>query len=331
MTPLAIGLALVISSAAAAAPTGDSSEEDRWLLLRAREWMARIGLSEGGWDGDVAAGLRDAGPLPPTDPLIRELEPLLRTVARDAPLGLFRPQGPVPVPDPSWTFAWLDVDGDGRREIVLAGGTGPAPFYAVLQSVQAEGRVTWRILHRAPFRFLGAAAHAGRVHFFGAFDGYGIEGAALTVDTVDPSSAPTGRRLRLDLPGWDARPLAPGTTVEDCTTARRTKLRTEPRVDDAPREDGLGGSFAGNLLQTLEKGSTGWRLDAEKGTDGRVWALCFFVGPSPRNLHQTDREMASPRRLTRAPLAPGESVIVGWVAVENLAQGAASPAAGAPR
>src|SRR5512140_191699 len=111
---LTLALALTSAVAPPADPTepppAAMDEEDRWVLLRAREWMARVGLGDGsGWEGDVAAGLRDAAPLAATDPQIRELEPLLRSVASAAPRGIFADDAPAPA---SWTFAWLDFDGD---------------------------------------------------------------------------------------------------------------------------------------------------------------------------------------------------------------------------
>ncbi|HSM92996.1 MAG TPA: hypothetical protein VLT47_08895 [Anaeromyxobacteraceae bacterium] len=307
--------------AISAMPTAAQDEEDRWVLLRSRQWMARVGLGSGsGWDGDVAAGIRDAAPLSPTDPLVRELEPLLRRVASEAPPGLAPAREPGPIPDPGWTLAWRDVDGDGRQEIVVAGGTSPAPFYAVIQRAEPDGRSSWRILHQAPFRFLGASTHAGHLFLFGAFDGYGVAGAALAVDRVDASNAgpASSGQVLFELPGWEAGPLAAEPTIVGCTTARRTKLRAAPRRDDMPREDGLGGHLPGNLLQTIEKGSTGWSLDSAKGPGGQRWTLCFFVGSSPMESERPEKAMSRPLKAKRAPLAAGGRVLVGWVPSADL-------------
>jgi hypothetical protein len=333
---MALALALSVAASPPSPPGGERSvapgpapsaesaaarDEDRWVFLRARHWMARIGIAgDDGWDGDVAAGLRDAAPLAPENPLIPELRPLLRSVAREAPKGLVAQEEEGPIPGPGWTLAWLDVDGDGSRELVVAGGTSPAPFFAVLQRSSTEGRGAWRRLHAAPFRFLGAEAHAGHLHFFGAFDGYGVAGPALAVDRVDSagSGPPSSSRLLFNMPGWDPRRLGTEAKVEGCTTARRTKLRTEPLRDDAPREDGLGAHLPGNLFQAIEKGATGWRLDSTKGPGGQRWTLCFFAGPSPLEFERPVEAMLRPLKASPGPLAPGARVLVGWVPSGDL-------------
>ena len=251
------------SEASVALETGSGlADEDLWVLAQARDKIFNRGNEE--WSGDVASGIKDAPAIPAADPVLRELEPLLRSIIGREPAGIAPRQTPDQIPQPWWRFAWWDVDGDDKKEIVLAAGTSPAPYYAVFQ--RAEGGQSWRILHEARLRFLGSASHSGRAYFFGVFDGYGVASPVLAIDSVATNHAAgaSKQELRFDLREWPAG--HPGRhSIAVATTARATKLRTAPRKDDKPTDNGMGGEFPGNLFQTLAPGSTGWTLDSREG------------------------------------------------------------------
>jgi hypothetical protein len=292
------------------------SAEDLWILLRAREWMFRLGSDE--WSGDIAAGIKDAPALLGTDPALRELKPLLTSIATREPASIAPRQAPEQIPRPWWKLAWVDVDGDGKQEIVLAGGTSPAPYYAVFQ--HSEGAdLSWRILHEAPFRFLGSATHAGRIYLFGVFDGYGVDTPVLAIDSIAAAAQATDGRIRIDLPEWPEKNSEPA-PIAVGTTTKVTKLRAQPKQDDKLTDRGMGSDLPGNLIQTLAAGSTGWVLYSQKGKDGQGWALCCFVGPSPMGSEHPLKEMLAPRKLSRQPLTLAKNLIVGWIRARDLVE-----------
>ena len=276
--------------------------EDLWLLDQARAAILRPGSDR--WSGDVAEALAAARPLPATDPIVAELAPLLAEAAAREPRGLFPSPRNAPVPRPGWRLAWLDLDGDGQPEIVLAGGSSPAPYYAVFDRVGTA----WRFLHDAPFRFLGAATHRGHLHLLSVFDGYGVEGPRLAVDTID-STGRSKQHLVFSLMEWPTAPTA-SAPASECTTARTTALRSTAVRDDHPTDRGMKALAPGNVFQTLAVGSTGWVLQIVRGEDGEPWSLCCFVGEAAAPLR--------PRTLHRRALASSGRVLVGWVRTRDL-------------
>ncbi len=168
--------------------------------------------------------------------------------------------------------AWLDLDGAGQPEIVLAGGSSPAPYYAVFERLGTS----WRFLHDGPFRFLGAATHRGRLHLLSVFDGYGVDGPRLAVDTID-STGRSKQHLVFSLMEWPTAATA-SAPVSECTTARTTALRSTAVRDDHPTDRGTETLASGNVFQTLAVGSTGWVLQTVRGEDGAPRSLCCFVG-----------------------------------------------------
>jgi hypothetical protein len=212
------------------------------------------------------------------------------------------------------------VDGDDKKDLVLVGGSSPAPYYAVLQRIVDKGH-SWRVLHEARFRFLGSTSRAGRAYFFGVFDGYGVASPVLAIDSVatNDASGASKHQIRFDLLEWPTgKPEKDSIAV--ATATRVTKLRTAPRKDDKPADRGLNQQFPGNLFQTLAPGSTGWTLHIEKGRDGQDWALCCFVGTSPMSSEQPVKEMLVPRTLLRRPLTSVQNLLVGWVPTRDLAE-----------
>jgi hypothetical protein len=276
--------------------------EDLWLLEQARAAILRLGSEN--WSGDVAEALASARPLRATDPVVAELAPLLAEAAVREPRGPAPSPRNAPVPRPGWRLAWLDLDGAVQPAIVLAGGSSPAPYYAVF------GRVgtSWRFLHDAPFRFLGAATHHGRLHLLSVFDGYGVDGPMLAVDIID-STGRSKQHLVFSLMEWPTGTTAPG-SLSECTTARTTALRSRAVRDDHPTDRGMEALAPGNVFQTLAVGSTGWVLQTVRGEDGERWSLCCFVGEPAAPLR--------PRTLRRRPLASSGSVLVGWVRARDL-------------
>jgi hypothetical protein len=290
--------------------------EDVWLLEQARAAILRLGNEP--WSGDVAEALGAARPLLATDPVVAELAPLLEEAAAREPVGLVRrldgrdsprPERPAPSPRapvlrPGWRLASLNLDGDGQPEIVLTGGSSPAPYYAVFDRVGT----TWRFLHDAPLRFLGAAMHGGRLHLLGVFDGHGVDGPRLAVDTVD-STGRSKHHLVFSLLEWPTGTTA-SAPISGCTTARTTALRSTAVRDDHPTERGTETLAPGNVFQTLAAGSTGWVLQTVGGEDGEPWSLCCFVGEVAAPLR--------PRTLQRRALASSGHVLVGWVRTRDL-------------
>jgi len=308
--------ALLIGCTTKPATDVPARDDDRWLLQQARESMFKVGIEH---SGDDTVGLTGAVALSPTDPQVRELEPLLDAVARAAPKGIVAGDRPNPE---QWRYAWLDIDGDGRREILLTGGTGPAPFYALLKQGRGDAPTSWRILHQAPFRFLGVSLRAGTIYLFGGFDGYGVLNPSLVVDRIENNSAATSptKRLVFDLLGWDSNAQIAKTSVRACSTTKQTTLRTGPERDDQPVETGLGDDLPGNLFQTLAAGSTGWKLAAARDPEGPGWSLCCFVGTSPLDAEEPGKEMLVPKRLIRKPLVSVTTLLVGWVPSDDLAE-----------
>ena len=276
--------------------------EDLWLLEQARAAILRPGSDR--WSGDVAEALAAARPLPATDPIVAELAPLLAEAAAREPRGLFPSPRNAPVPRPGWRLAWLDLDGDGQPEIVLAGGSSPAPYYAVFDRVGTA----WRFLHDAPFRFLGAATDRGRLHLLGVFDGYGVDGPRLAFDAID-STGRSKQHLVFSLMEWP-KGMAASAPISECTTARTTALRSTAVRDDRPTDRGMETLAPGNVFQTLAAGSTGWVLQTARGEDGEPWSLCCFVGDVAAPLR--------PRALHRRALTSSGRVLVGWVRTRDL-------------
>lgn len=279
-----------------------TAPEDVWLLEQARASILRLGSER--WSGDVAEGLAAARPLLATDPVVAELGPLLAQVAAREPRGPAPAPPNAPVPRPGWRFAWLDLDGAAKPAIVLAGGSSPAPYYAVF----VRARTAWRVLHDAPLRFLGAATHRGRLHLLGVFDGYGVDGPSLAVDAID-STGGSKRHLVFRLMEWPVGTTAPA-PVSECATARTTALRSTAARDDHPTDRGTETLAPGNVFQTLSVGSTGWVLQTVRGEDGEPWSLCCFVGDAAAPLR--------PQTLHRRSLATAGSVLVGWVRTRDL-------------
>jgi hypothetical protein len=298
-------LASVLAAAALSAGPATAGD-DVWLLEQARAPILRLGSER--WSGDVAEALAAARPLPATDPVVAELAPLLAEAAVREPRGPAPAPLNAPVPRPGWRLAWLDLDGDGEPEIVLAGGSSPAPYYAVFDRVGTA----WRLLHDAPFRFLSAATHGGRLHLLSVFDGYGVAGSRLAVDTID-STGRSKQHLVFSLMEWPATGTTGATAsapVSGCTTARTTALRSTAVRDDHPTDRGTETLAPGNVFQTLAAGSTGWVLQTVRGEDGEPWSLCCFVGEAAAPLH--------PRTLHRRALASSGRALVGWVRTRDL-------------
>ncbi len=216
--------------------------EDVWLLEQARAAILRLGSER--WSGDVAEALAAARPVLATDPVVAELAPLLAEAAAREPRGPAPSPRNAPVPRPGWRLAWLDLDGAGQPEIVLAGGSSPAPYYAVFD----RAGTAWRFLHDAPFRFLGAATHRGRLHLLSVFDGYGLDGPRLAVDTID--STGRAKHLVFSLMEWPTGTNASG-PVSGCTTTRTTALRATAVRDDHPADRGAETLAPGNARRRL--------------------------------------------------------------------------------
>jgi hypothetical protein len=276
--------------------------EDVWLLEQARAAMLRLGSEP--WSGDVGEALAASRPVPATDPVVTELAPLLAQAAAREPRGPAPSPRDAPVPRPGWRLAWLDLDGDGQPEIVLAGGSSPAPYHAVFERVGGA----WRFRHDGPFRFLGAATHRGHLHLLSVFDGYGVDGPRLAVDTLDPTGR-SKQHLVFSLMEWPTGTAA-SAPISGCTTVRTTALRSTAVRDDRPTDRGTETLAPGNVFQTLAVGSTGWVLQTARGEDGEPWSLCCFVGEADAPLR--------PRTLHRRALASSGRVLVGWVRTRDL-------------
>jgi hypothetical protein len=94
------------------------------------------------------------------------------------------------------------------------------------------------------------------------------------------------------------------TPLEPCALKKRSALRYEPRVRNAPEESGMGFDYPGNLLQSLERGSRGLSPGRAAG-----FRLCAFARPTPAE--EGLKAMLTAALLTLDP-EPSE-LLLGWV------------------
>jgi hypothetical protein len=105
----------------------------------------------------------------------------------------------------------------------------------------------------------------------------------------------------------ESSPPAPG---EQCRLRSPARLRSGPRVHDAPEESGLGFDYPGNTLQALAAGARGLALGARG-----PWRLCAFAVPPAASVEA----MLAPARPTLP--AGGGGLLVGWIPAGALAGG----------
>ncbi len=290
--------------------------DESWLLAQVPQALAKLGDP---WDGATDAALEGTRALTPDDPMWRELTPLFATLAQREPKGIAPRSIPCQKTCPWWKLASVDLDHDGQPEIVMTGGNGPAPYFAVLQRLNVSPKPNWRILYDAPFRYLGATTHDTGLYLFAGFDGYGVASPTIMIARIDApnSDKPTPCRWQFNL--LEALPNKLPTTVDaiPATTLRQTQLRTTPMVDDAPNDRGLGEVFPGNLFQTLTQASSGWCWSTPEADPERDWSLCLFVGNSPLGRPKPRAAMLKARKLVRMPLTCGSEFLVGWLRVSD--------------
>lgn len=209
--------------------------------------------------------------------------------------------GPSRAPAGVW---WTDdLDGDGKPERLFSGGCSPAPFFAILRG----GDAGWRLWASGRGRLLTVNRTAERIIVLSAWDGYGVARASgIAFAWIDGEGVVAKRELSVvgEQPSKLESP-----SLGTCTVAKkRAKLRSTPRVDDAPDESGMGFDWPGNLLQVLEPGSTGVPIAAHRG-----WSLCAFPEP-PSAVGEgaaVVRAMKTPASLSISGRT--EALLLGWL------------------
>ncbi|MBN2498555.1 MAG: hypothetical protein JXR96_28450 [Deltaproteobacteria bacterium] len=308
MKPIAfiLGLALL-----PAPRQSDGQGDPRWYLAQLRLWLSRpCGPGRACETWQAVAGR----------PAVEASDPLYRKHARLFSKGC-RLSGERPPALPAGKLVRWDVDGDGRPELVFAGGCTPEPYFVIL-TASGDAFAAWRDF---PARLLGISLHERRLVLMAAREGYGVaRDSSFVLWDCEPRDASTCRELVFRWAGEISGPL-PESDIRPCSLARDAALRTGPRVDDRPEESGMGFEWPGNLYQMLAAGSSGWVLHLRRGADGGTWALAVFQAPAdaPRD------PLAAIERPHRAgpPVCPGPGsraeYILGWIRSDDLVPGPA--------
>ncbi len=205
----------------------------------------------------------------------------------------------APPPEVPPGHLWeADLDGDGVPERVFSGGCSPDPYFVALKKGPG-GWATWR---EGNGFLLKVARRGDDVIFVAAHDGYGI--ARESALRLEPGAAP--RTLEFSVVG-EQKVTALAAMGETCELVAATKVRSEPRLNDAPEDSGMGFDYPGNLLQVFAKGARGLAI----GSTG-AFRLCAFARPPSRDDSEDQvRSMRTPAALSVGPQTT--AFLLGWV------------------
>ncbi len=287
-------------------PGEDGSAPDiRGYLSRVLRWaLAPCGA---GQSCETWNGLGDKKPLDPDDGLYRKHAHLFSR-------GCGLSGEPAPAVPLGKLVPW-DIDGDGRSELVFAGGCSPEPYFVILTG-GPDVFTKWREFSG---RLLGIEVDDGRLILAASREGYGVERDSGLIFWDCLPGAPErcteiafrwAKELSGDLPVRAIRP---------CAVVRDSALRTSPAIDDTPEESGMGFDWPGNLYQTLAAGSEGWALAEVKDKEGRAWSLLAFgAPPAAEDLIASVLRPFLARR-PGTPAAGGRAEwMLGWLPSETL-------------
>ncbi len=286
------------------AMTQEASDET-WAFGQLRKWA-----DHHPWDGDTASGVRGHKEIRPTDPLFKTLSSQFSWKS-----GLVAEVMPPAVP--YGKLVWWDIEGQGTKYIVFAGGASPDPYCVIFKRIGNQ----WHVWQECKGRLLSIFGQEKDVVLVLALDGYGIErenGMVLRV-------CPPGERRDFSevIFRWvgDLHGLAAHGKATTCTTLRPTALRTSPQQIDVPEESGMGFDWPGNLYQRFAQGAAGWQLETTRNAQGELWSMVVFSAPPPTLNETLLKAMHSPLQVKRPVLTQRivkTTFIVGWVKSEDV-------------
>ena len=285
------------------------SPDQAWQFEQLRTWAPEP--DEAIWVGDTSIGAAGHPEIPSDDPLYKKLSNKFSKATGIVPLD-------KPPLVPIGKLVWWDVDNDGTKDIVFAGGASMSPYFVILKEVGDK----WDVWQDCRGKLLTIFIKDNQVIMIASIDGYGVErDRELKIYRCNLFETGSCMEVTFRWTGDLGGPTRQG-TVNTCTTVRDTGLRISPEVDNTPYESGMGFDWPGNLYQELAEGSSGWILNKTRDQKGEQWSLVVF--PDPMTEIDNDeplKAIITPMKVCRTSPTGDSSktkFIVGWVKTSDL-------------